>query len=344
MTDVRVREPEPILLNNVLRYLECRGLPPMAGAVVTELTDGVSARVYLVEDSSGRRVVKQALPELNVKSLWLADPHRAMTEAAALKLAHGLTPDHVPALIDADPVDCVLTMSAAPAELVNWRSQLLQHTPPTSDLVFVGQELGRILGTWHRATWADLAVAEQFSDDETFEQLRLTPFHRTVLEKYPELQTALRSCIDELSDRRECLVHGDFSPKNILVSGSEVWVLDFEVARFGAAIFDLAFLGHHLAIKAAVLPDRAPDLQRAFKEFLGSYAKALGRTVDDRTLGWHIATLMLARVDGVSPAGYLSESQRVTVREAARAVLASSDSSTAALWNTVLAHAQVSAL
>lgn len=339
-----MRSPVPILLDDVLRYLGRRGLGLDANATVTALTDGVSARVYLAMDEKTRWVLKQALPELNVQTEWLADPHRAMTEAAALELVHALTPNNVPTVIDVDPVDCVIIMTAAPAELKNWRTQLLGETPAVLELVFVGRELGRLLGTWHRGTWGDVSVAEQFSDDETFTQLRLSPFHRSVLAKYPELSDSIGACIDELSAARDCLVHGDFSPKNFLVSNSEVWVLDFEVARVGAAIFDLAFLGHHLALKAIVLPHRAADLQRTFEEFLSAYANALGQAANEQNLGWHIAALMLARVDGVSPAGYLTEPQRTLVRRAARSSLSSADSSSMALWETVRAISRAEAL
>jgi len=285
-------------------------------------------------------VVKQALAELNVKELWLADPRRAVTEAAALQLAHELRPMNVPVVIDSDGLDCVITMSAAPREMRNWRALLLGSAQTPAELASVARELGRALGTWHRATWNDLEVAERFSDHEMFDELRITPFHRAVRGKHPDLEFALSVCIEELSSKRECLVHGDFSPKNILVSARQVWVLDFEVAHVGAALFDVAFLAHHLALKAIILPERAADLERCFGQFLATYAETLGLPMDHRTLGWHTAALMLARVDGVSPAGYLSDQQRNTVRNTARASLRTSDSSSGALWATILSKAK----
>lgn len=337
ITHQAVRPPAPILPDTVLPYLRSRGLQPGDGASVTALTDGVSARVYLVEGVASRWVVKQALPELDVEVEWLANPQRATTEANALRLVGKLTPGNLPTVIDADPVDFALTMSAAPAGMVNWRRLLLEEMPTSDQLLFVGRELGTLLGTWHRETWDDKRVADQFDDDETFEQLRVTPFHRAVLGKFPEAAVAIEACITDLEIRRECLVHGDFSPKNILVSSSKVWVLDFEVARVGAAVFDLAFLGHHLALKAMVSPHRAIDLRTTFAAFLSAYSTSRNRPVDNAILGWHIGALMLARVDGVSPAGYLTESQRGRVRAAALEILRSDNSSADAAWNAVLA-------
>lgn len=40
-----------------------------------------------------------------------------------------------------------------------------------------------------------------------------------------------------MTSTKSCLVHGDYSPKNILVGATGVWVVDFEVAHFGDPVF-----------------------------------------------------------------------------------------------------------
>ena len=74
--------------------------------------------MVLAADCGATRVVlKQALPQLRVKDLWLAKRERAISEADALVLAKTITPDAVPTVLDVDRERCALTIAAAPAEL-----------------------------------------------------------------------------------------------------------------------------------------------------------------------------------------------------------------------------------
>jgi tRNA A-37 threonylcarbamoyl transferase component Bud32 len=322
--------------NEVRAHLSRRGMTPEPAPRVTTLTGGVSAAVQLVESGDNRWVVKQALPQLLVAAEWRATPRRALTEAAALRLVGEITPANVPVLLDVDEDHYVLVMTAAPKETVDWRSSLLNGDGDAESVTLIAHGLGRVLGAWHRATWQRDDVARQFDDDAVFDQLRLTPFHRTVHGLHPQLSSSLSTCIDELETVRECLVHGDFSPKNVLVGPDLLWVIDFEVARFGAAVFDLAFLGHHLALKAIVGPHPADLLAASYVEFTAGYRTQMDHSPRLDHLGWHIAALMLARVDGISPAGYLSARDAAVVRSAAMDILSSRDSSAAAAWDVVV--------
>jgi hypothetical protein len=194
------------------------------------------------------------------------------------------------------------------------------------------------LGSWHRTTAGNTATAARFDDDEAFDQLRVHPFHQTIRTRHPQLSDPIEVCISDLTDRRECLVHGDFSPKNILVDPTDagrLWVLDFEVAHYGAAVFDLAFLHCHLLLKAVHRPQLADALGRTAAAFQAAYAAEAGPTVTEwasHRLGWHTACLLLARVDGISPARYLAEQAQVRVRDVATTILSSPDRPIAEVW------------
>jgi len=173
----------------------------------------------------------------------------------------------------------------------------------------VGCRLGRLLGRWHRASSEHLGELEEFSDLEVFQQLRTEPFHRTVANRHPGLEPFISRALEALLRRPgRCLVHGDFSPKNVLVGVGELWVIDFEVAHLGDPVFDLAFLLSHLILKSVHRPAAATAYRECAAQFLESYEnEAVAELVPtDESLALQVGCLVLARVDGKSPAGYLT--------------------------------------
>lgn len=126
---------------------------------------------------------------------------------------------------------------------------------------------------------------------------------------------------------RRCLVHGDYSPKNLLVGCDRLVVLDCEVAWFGDPCFDVAFLLNHLLLKALHLTDQSVDFVGLASTAWASYQRALGDPDRMALVAVPLLTLlpmlMLARIDGKSPVEYLTgEVKRQAVREfAAGAIL-----------------------
>lgn len=294
---------------------------------VTALGGGVSGQVHRVTTSARDLVVKQALERLAVAADWYADPSRVLVEGRALAVLHTLTPGHVPALVHTDPVTMTIVMSAAPADWTTWKHRLLaardDHTVATTSLV------AGVLGRWHAWGMADHAVRE-FASTRLFEDLRLTPFHRAIRARHPATAATVDGCIDELLAPGVTLVHGDLSPKNVLVAptGTGLWVIDHEVAHLGQPVFDLAFLTCHLLLKRVHLPQLAPTLDEARQALVDGYAEAVGPSSAGSVtarLGRHTACLLLARVDGTSPAAYLDRPEAERVRRLALTTLTSTD-------------------
>jgi len=133
---------------------------------------------------------------------------------------------------------------------------------------------------------------------------------------------------------RRCLVHGDYSPKNVLVGAEGLWVLDFEVAHLGDPAFDVAFMLNHLALKAIHRPDHANRYQACAQSFWRAYQCGVQPGFAGPTsyvLG-HLGCLMLARVDGKSPAEYLTIAEQVRSRALALALLAAPPASLKRAW------------
>lgn len=337
MEDTTPPEPDGALLSSatVTDHLRNRGLlEPHQHVEVKELGGGVSNVVLAIEGAGIRWVVKQSLPRLRVAEDWPATQRRVITESRALRWAGRTTPGAVPSVVDVDPEAFVIVISAAPGGWTNWKEDLLVGDADSDVAVL----LGHVLGRWHSETSGSDEARLAFDDLEAFDQLRIDPYYRAIASKHPAVAPAVEEYVSRMVTSASCLVHGDFSPKNILVGDhGELWVLDFEVAHYGDPAFDLAFLLHHLALKSVHRAPGAPACLEAAEAFLTSYADAAvgSPQVDLRYVLGHVGCLMLARVDGKSPAEYLTESERSEVRSVASRLLLSPPSSVAELWATL---------
>lgn len=314
----------------VLAYLADRGVLNGRPATATTLTGGVSNVVLLVETPERRVVLKQALPRLRVADEWYADPARTEAEAAALRVTNELTPGRVPGVIDSDPERHTLTIEAAPPGWTTWKDELMAGVTRPE----VGRWLGEVLARWHTAT-VDAALPPELDGLEAFEQLRLRPYFDVAAGRRPHLAQPLTHYRAALRERRLCLVSGDFSPKNVLVGPDDGWAIDLEVAHRGDPAFDVAFLLHHLALKTVHLPTHRAGIQAGAEAFLHGYGTAPG--VDDPGhLAGLVGCLMLARVVGASPAGYLTDAEAARVESIATRVITEPPASgPEAIWDSL---------
>ena len=307
---VQLRPVTELSSVNVRSYLADRGILDVE--TVTELTGGVSSSVFLAEGSGRRVVVKQALERFKVADDWLVPRERVLAEAEALELMGRLAPGSVPRVLDLDPATFTLTVEAAPEDWRPWKSLLLEgEVDPT-----VAARLGELLRVLHSAN-ADLGSAE------SFDAQRVDPYFRTIQRRHPESAAAVDAYVERLLAARRCLVHGDYSPKNVLVGGDGLWVIDWEVTHRGDPAFDLAFLLNHLALKTIHRPQDAGAYAACSDAFVDAY----GEVDDVRYVLGLVGCLMLARVDGKSPAEYLTEPEREHARSHAIALLSDPPSS-----------------
>ena len=305
----------------VVAYLTNRGIIN-GPAVVEELTGGVSNVVLAVKSGDKDLVLKQALPQLKVAAVWKADQRRAIVEANGMKLLHSITPESVPELIDLDPEDFTLTMERLPRTCTVWKSDLLSGVIKPS----IGADLGHILATWHNFGADSKESRDAYMEDSLFDQLRVTPFYRAVAKFNPPLDSRIQELITEISTAKITLVHGDFSPKNIMITdANKPIVLDFEVMHTGNPVFDLGFVSAHLLCKYLRTEDLAQRslLRETAISFINSYAQACNIEVA-KSLPHHVAVIALARVEGVSPVNYLDEAGKARVQSVTKAALANS--------------------
>lgn len=312
-------------------YLSRRGLVTAGSPVEVEaLGGGISNVVLAVQAGDRACVVKQSLPRLRVAEEWLAKRERVLTEAAALLWAHDVTPSAVPAVLDVDEAMWTITIECAPASWQNWKTCLLSGAADPK----VATRLGTILASWHSASREGASGANRFDDGEVFDQLRVDPYYRTVMIRHPDLAPEIDSYVARLQSTRSCLVHGDFSPKNVLLGEEGLWVVDFEVAHLGDPAFDLAFMLNHLMLKAIHRPNSAGEYRLCAEAFWRAYCRAVSTALAPRAayVFGHVACQMLARVDGKSPAEYLTAGEQAHARALARSMLSALPSAPAEAW------------
>lgn len=306
----------PALLDEsgALEHLQRRGLIDGAErATARRLSGGVSNVVLVVESGSRRLVVKQALPRLRVEEEWLADPARTVTEGRALRRAATVNAESVPAVLDLDEERCVLAIAAAPPGTADWKAHLMRGEVDLDVAARVGDMVGRL----HAATADDPLLHTAFDRWEAFEQLRVAPYFRAMVERHPQRRDLVMPHVEAMRDRRRCLVHGDVSPKNVLTGPGLLWLIDFEVACAGDPAFDVAFMLCHLTMKALHRTADPDLLARAARTFLAAYRDHAGALLgDDAHVAALLGCLLLARCDGRSPAEYLDPRSQPLVRGA----------------------------
>ncbi len=269
---------------------------------VRPLLGGVSSEVFDVQAGDTRMVVKRAGPYMLTDDVWPAAPRRVVHEGEVLRALGSLTPGAVAPVLAIDEGTFTIAMQHAPPSWTVWKSALLEGDVDPG----VGARLGSLLGTWHQRTLGD----ERFShldDYELFEQLRLSPYLTTTAQRCPGQRASLEEVEARVRATRTCLVHGDFSPKNILLGDEGLWALDCEVAHIGDPQFDLAFMLNHLLMKALHRPASSGAYRLVSQQFTTEYTRAApdGGEVDGEPLCGLLAALLLARVHGKSPAEYL---------------------------------------
>jgi aminoglycoside phosphotransferase (APT) family kinase protein len=275
------------------------------------LTGGVSNRTVLVHRAGGDSwVCKQALHKLRVKVNWFSDPSRIQREALGLRWLEKLAPpDTITPLVFEDPGHHLLAMQAVPQPHENWKSML---TSGRIDLPLV-EQFGALLGEIHRRSAESVEPLREIFDDRSFfESLRLEPYYAYTAQQVPEARSFIDRLIQDTRARRLALVHGDYSPKNILVRNDRLILLDHEVIHWGDPAFDVGFALTHLLSKA----NHRRDLRfiEAAMRFRETYSAALGPVYFDSNLDLmcarHLLACLLARIAGRSPLEYLDEAQR----------------------------------
>ena len=234
------------------------------------LSGGVSSDIMRVDLERGSICVKRALPRLRVEADWRAPIERNRYEAGGCGTVGAILPDAVPRVLGDDRETGMFAMPfLEPVNHPVWKAQLRDGTI---------SDVARAMSVPHRrdhpqSHGGDPGIAAGFATDQSSFLSGSSPIWRR-----PRGLTRSRGSLADLvratSTTKRALVHGDVSPKNILVGPQGPVFLDAECAWYGDPAFDLAFCLNHLLLKCLWRPQRRRPLpallRRAGRELPGA--------------------------------------------------------------------------
>ena len=303
--------PEP-----VLAFLRKHGLAaPDEVPLATALSGGVSSDIWRVDLGSGPICVKRALPRLRVEQLWEVPVERNRYERMWIETANTIIPGVAPKVLAADDAGCFAMELLEGYPL--WKAELAEGRADRDFAVKVGGSLARI----HAATAKDKDCPAKFDTDKNFHAIRLEPYLIAAAKVHPALSPVLENLVARTANTKLALVHGDVSPKNILIGPRGPVFLDAECAWYGDPAFDLAFCLNHLLLKGLWVPVRRKAFLQCYDVLAEAYLAGVNwepRAAIELRAATLLPGLLLARVDGKSPVEYLkADADKDFVREIA---------------------------
>ncbi len=274
--------------------------------VWTALNAGVSSEIWRLDAGPRSYCLKRPLAKLRTAADWRAPVARFLYEWRWFELAGRLVPGAAPPLVALDEArGCFAMAFLPPDDYPLWKPQLMAGRAEPASAAAVGARLAAV----HAATASAPDIAAQFPTDSIFHALRIDAYLLAAARNRPEVSAELEALARRTAATRLALVHGDASPKNILIGPDGPVFLDAETAWWGDPAFDAAFCLNHLMLKQLAVPRARAGLEACFAAFTEAYLP----TVDwepqadfEARAASLLPGLMLARVDGKSPVEYIT--------------------------------------
>jgi aminoglycoside phosphotransferase (APT) family kinase protein len=293
------------------QYLVRRNFIAEADPLAVEtLPGGVSNRTVYLRHGPNEYVIKQALSKLRVQVDWFSDPRRIHHEALGLAAISSLVPGATPELVFEDQAEHLLAMRAVSQPHENWKSMLLRAGPEPRHV----RRFALLLAMIHRGSFYQRdALQQTFADRSFFESLRIEPYYQFTASQLPQAAPFLEELVARTRATSLALVHGDYSPKNILVQQEKLILLDHEVIHWGDPAFDIGFSTTHLLSKAHHSASRRAAFVGAAQAYWDWYHHFIdvpwAREIEEASVR-HTLACLLARCRGRSPLEYLDARQR----------------------------------
>src|SRR4051812_48752774 len=282
----------------ILDFLRASGL---AGGTETPpaapLMGGVSSDIWKVDLAQGTVCVKRALARLRVAQVWEAPVGRNRFERLWMETAASIVPGIAPRVLAADDDGIFAMEYLDPTSHPLWKAELSAgHVLPS-----FSARTGSALAQIHAGTANRSDIAARFATDDSFHAIRLEPYLVATGRVHAKHSQRLEELALLTANTKLALVHGDVSPKNILVGATGPVLLDAECAWYGDPAFDLAFCLNHLLLKTLWVPKSSEQFLKCFDAFADGYLSGVEWELRDEIEARAAALLpglLLARIDG----------------------------------------------
>jgi len=290
-------------------------------ARITHLGKARASEIYRVDLGWGTLCVKRAQPrKRRLTDDGTLPVEQDNFEAEWLKLARVVVGDAVPEVLGERPGLFAMEYFD-PDYHTDWASLLRKGdiNPSTA------AEIGRMLGRIHGATANNFAVAQRFSSDRMFHQMRIEPLLIATAQVQPAIAGRLHDLAMNTEQTRLALVHGDFSPDNFLIGPKGPVLLDAECAWYGDPAFDLALCLSHLLVECVLQPQWRDYYLTCYTAFCASYIQRVTWEMPEQTderAALLLPALVLSHVYGRVPLDNLQrEGDKERIAGLARALL-----------------------
>jgi len=270
-----------------------------------KLAGGVSSEVYHVRTNKNNYCIKRSLKRLLVKKKWIANTNRIKFEYLWLKHCQNILKRNIPNTYEFNDKKKYIVMEYLKTSQYKTLKQLFfKRIININTIKLISKHLYKI-----HSNSSNYKTKKIFEGNyKNFYDLRLDPYFNEVGRVYPKYKEYIKKINENYIKNSSTLVHGDFSPKNILVDKNKIIYLDAECCNFGDPVFDLVFFTNHLLIKSIFLRDKSQEFIKLYlsfyKEYLSNLSTKNFNSYIDRIIKM-TPIMLLSRIDGKSPVEYI---------------------------------------
>lgn len=289
------------LLGDVQR-LRDHALPEVVAALGGDAARPAEPRVALVQVVPEHRVTARV--ELPLRREAASEPESEVVYAKADAERRGATTHAVMSALSRSPaaadgrLTTPRTLAWQPSPGLHWQAALpgralldVEPLPGRAGAARVGVLLAALHAT-------PVPAARRTSFDALRERTRLVA--STLAQVQPHWSEALHQLArrldaggDVLRGQPNVTLHGDLHPRNVLVDGERMGLIDFDSVRCGPALLDLGDWIADGLYRALLARRGAGDVLPSCRAFVAAFARESGRTVDEAALAWSVGCSLL---------------------------------------------------
>ena len=270
------------------------------------LEGGVSSEVYYVKTNKKEYCIKRSLKKLLVKKEWIANTNRIKFEYLWLKHCRSILKKNIPETFEFNSRKKYIVMQYLDtSDYKTLKELFFDKIVNIKTIKLISKHLYKIHANSNNVKTKNIFKG----NNKNFYDLRLDPYFNEIGRVYPRYKEYIEHLNKNYLKNSNTLVHGDFSPKNILIGKNKIIYLDAECCNFGDPVFDLVFFTNHLLIKSIYFKNKSQEFIKSYmmfyKEYLNNLSPKEHKLYVERIIKM-TPVMLLARIDGKSPVEYIN--------------------------------------